>query len=175
MTHVTDLKRTSLAIGILCGAWLAASSVAMADSINIAAPAFVLRTASGSSDLVGEGGAGLLQNATGKYYAAVEFPDAGVNVCRFSMVYRDLDTTFNITAKLLKKTYVVGGSAFTAPVAMATLNSANAVDAVRRATTAVIVQPLVSTTRTFYYVELTVPFSALQVVGVEIVYNPTCP
>ena len=175
MSQIADLNRKGFATSIFFGVWLAASSIAMADSINIAAPTFVLRTASASADLVGEAGAALLQNATGKFFAPVEFPVAGVNVCRFSVVYRDFDGDFDITAKLLKKTYVVGGSAFNAPVTMASLSSSSFVDAVRKGTTTAIVQRTVSPARAFYLVELDIPASTLQVVGVEIIYQPTCP
>lgn len=150
------------------------TSAVAAEQINIPAVSFVLRTAAASGDVAGEGGLGLLQNATGKYYAPVILPLAGAKVCRFSLVYRDFDEA-NITATLLKKTYVVGGSAFTAPVVMAALQSVGAVDAVRRNTTVAIAQRTVSVARTFYYVELNVPATPLQVIGVEIITQPTCP
>lgn len=152
----------------------AASVPAYSEIINISATTFVLRTGNPSPDLTGESGNGLLQNAKGKFYAPVILPVAGVKICRFSMTFRDFDAAA-ITARLMKKTYAAGGSAFTPPVIMAKLESAGAIDAVRRATTAAIVQPTVSITRTYYFVELEIEDTPLQVLGVDLVVKPTCP
>lgn len=153
---------------------LAAGVPAYSDTINISATTFVLRTGNPSPDLPGESGNGLLQNAKGKFYAPVILPVAGVKLCRFSMVFRDFDAG-TITARLLKKIYTVGGSAFTPPLVMAKLESAGAVDAVRRATTVAILQPTVTTGRSHYFVELEITDTPLQVLGVEIIVKPTCP
>ena len=66
----------------------------LADVISIPAVSFVLRTGDGSGDRVGEAGNGVLQNATGKYYAPVILPVAGQNICRFNLVYQDNDADF---------------------------------------------------------------------------------
>ena len=166
------MRKITLALAV--AGVLGASSIAVADIINISATALVLRTEAGSADLVGEEGQGLLQNARGTYFAAVIFPAGGGSVCRFSMVYRDFDSN-DITARLLKKTYAIGGSAFTPPVVMATLQTTGSVDAVRRKTATNINQPIISFARTFYYVEVTIPFQALQVMGLEIDFRTTCP
>ena len=146
-----------------------------ADNINISATAFALRTASGSSDVTGEGGNGLLQNATGKYFAPVVFPVNGVNICSFALALRDFDVDFDVSASLLRKSYTLGGSAFTPPAVLASVGSTGAIDAVRRRATNTVATPKVNNARAYYYVELDVPASTLQVLGVEIVYKPTCP
>src|SRR5687767_11372305 len=125
----TIMRQITFALAV--AGLLGASSMAAADIINISATALVLRTEAGSADVVGEEGQGLLQNARGTYFAPVVFPAGAGSVCRFSMVYRDFDDN-DITARLLKKTYVIGGSAFTPPVVMATLQTGGSVDAVRR-------------------------------------------
>ena len=164
------LPRLLVAVPLL----LATAVPALPDIISISATTFAFRTGIGGSDLPGEGTNGLLQNAKGKFYAPVIMPVAGVNVCRFNLVFRDFDAG-KITARLLKKTYDLGGSAFTPPVVMAKLESAGAVDAIRRATTLTITEPTVSTTRTHYFVELEIEDTPLQVLGVELVVKPTCP
>ncbi len=153
----------------------AMTSTASAETIRISATTFVLRTAGGSSDLVGEGGAGLLQNATGSYFASVEFPTTG-RVCRFNLVYRDFDSNFEITARLLKKKIAIGGTAFDAPVTMATVTTgaATASDAMLRKGTSAITEPT-TPSGAFYFVRLDVPATTLQVVGVEILHKASCP
>lgn len=161
----------------LCAAFFGMTSIASADLIQISATTFALRTAAGSTDVVGEGGAGLLQNAKGSYFAAVAFPPTG-NVCRFDLVYRDFDTGAQITARLMKKKVAIGGSAFTAPLTMATLRTgvAAANDGVLRRATSAITEPIIAGPgQAFYFVQLDVPATTLQVLGVEIVHKPTCP
>lgn len=160
----------------LCTAFLfVMTPSASAELIRISATSFALRTASGSTDLVGEGGAGLLQNAKGSYFAAVDFPTVG-KVCRFSLVYRDFDSNFQIVARLIKKKIALGGSAFDPPVTMARIRTgvAAASNGVMRKATNVIKEPATPSTA-FYFVELDVPATTLQVVGVEIVQKSSCP
>lgn len=169
--------RASLRVAALCAAFFGMTSIASADVIQISATAFALRTAAGSSDVAGEGGLGLLQNAKGSYFAAVAFPTTG-NVCRFNLVYRDFDADFQIIARLMKKKIAIGGSAFVAPVVMAALRTgkATASDTVARRSTAAITEPTIAAPGTaFYFVQLFVPATTLQVLGVEIVVKPTCP
>ena len=148
---------------------------ANAELIRISATTFALRTASGSTDLVGESGAGLLQNAKGSYFAPVDFPTTG-NVCRFSLVYRDFDTNFQIVARLIKKKIALGGSAFDPPITMAKVRTgvAAASNGVMRKATNVITEPA-TPSAAFYFVELDVPATTLQVLGVEIIQKPSCP
>ena len=45
------------------------------------------------------------QTSNGRYFAAVVFPRDGETVCRFSMVYRDVNAADAITARLFRKNY----------------------------------------------------------------------
>lgn len=162
-----------LAAAALATLW--AVPPAMADVIFLPAVSFVLRTSSGSSDLTGESGNGILQNAKGKFYAAVDMPASATNVCRFALVYRDFDVN-DITARLLRKSYAVGGSAFTPSFEMALAKSSGAVDAVRRDADNTIRQREIGRNRTFYMVEIDMPDQALQAIGVEVsVAAGACP
>jgi hypothetical protein len=170
----TRLRWRALA---LATAFFGTTSIAYADLIQISATSFALRTSAGSTDVVGEGGAGLLQNAQGSYFAAVAFPPSG-HVCRFDLVYRDFDNGAQITARLMKKKVAIGGSAFTPPLTMATLQTgvAAANDGVLRKATNVITEPTIAGPgAAFYFVQLDVPATTLQVLGVEILHKPTCP
>ncbi len=95
--------------------------------------------------------------------------------CRFSLWYRDFDSNHNITARLLRKNVAVGSVAFTPPVVLASVASGGSVDTMRRASTTAITNRLISPGAAFYYVDLDIPFNALQIVGVQIEYKATCP
>ncbi len=53
--------------------------------------------------------------------------------------------------------------------------SASAVNSMQRATDTTILNPMISPGGFFYYVDLDLPFSALQTVGVQIEYKASCP
>ncbi|MGQ0483935.1 MAG: hypothetical protein ACT4SY_01070 [Hyphomicrobiales bacterium] len=163
-----------LLAGLLAAAFtsFAAAPPAHAEILQLSATAFVSRGVVSSTD---NAGAGMLQNATGQYYSIVPFPVAGMRVCRFSLWYRDFDVDHNLTARLLRKNVSAGGIAFTPPVVMAQVASTGAVDTMRRASDTTITDPVISPGAAFYYVDLDIPFSALQTVGVQIVYKATCP
>lgn len=170
---LSSCRALSVAAGLLAAALtaFAAAPAARAEILQLSATAFVPR----GTATPGEAGAGLLQNATGKYYAAVPFPVGGMRVCRFILLYRDFDVDFNITAKLLRKNHNVGGTAFDPPTVMAQVASTGSVDTMRRALTSTITNPAIWPAIVFYYVELDIPFSALQVVGVQIEHKASCP
>jgi hypothetical protein len=157
-----------------CAFTFALPSAATADVINISATTFVLRTASGSGDLAGEQEAGTLQGATGTYFAPVTFPPNAGRICRFSLVFRDFDETNNITARLMRKRYTVGGKASTGLLLVAQMQSKAVIDGVQKISAAVINSPVVLFNRAFYYVELEIPAPQLQVLGVEIEHKPAC-
>lgn len=150
---------------------LAGLAPAQADVIGLSATSFVPRD---PTTLVGEEDQGLLQNAQGSYFAPVVFPQAGTRICRFVMIYRDFDVDANITAKLKRKVIDLTASAFAPPVLMAQVQSAGSNNAVRRATDTTVTDPVVKPGASFYFVELTVPANTLQVLGVQIVYAPSC-
>ena len=175
MTRWNPLCRAvPMVAGLLAAALtsIAAVPAARAEILQLSATAFVARGVTSSVD---DEGAGMLQNATGQYYATVPFPVAGMTVCSFSLVYRDFDSNHNITARLLRKNLNLGGTAFNPPVVMAQAASTGFSDNMRRAWDTTITNPLISPGAAFYYVDLDIPFSALQVVGVQITYKASCP
>jgi len=112
---------------------------------------------------------GLLQNAQGSFYAPVVFPTNGLQVCKFSLVYRDDDAQNDITASLLKKNFLPNQpDAFSAAIVMARVRSNGAQNNTREQVTTKITAPTLTFNTGFYYVELDIPASDLQVVGVQI-------
>lgn len=151
-------------------------SMASAEVINIPAVTFVPRDiADGIDSSNGRSTNGVLDKAGGRYYAAVIFPSAG-NVCALALVYRDNEPQADLTVKLFKKRVVIGQSPFAEPLLMAALQS-NGVDAgTRRLIERNVLWRAIDLSNAFYYVELNVPKTSLQVVGVQVNYRPTaCP
>ncbi len=171
---LASCRALSVSAGLLAAALAAFVAVpaARAEILQLSATAFVARGVTSSVD---DEGAGMLQNATGQYYSIVPFPVGGMRVCRFSLLYRDFDVNHNITARLLRKNINIGGTAFTPPVVMAQVASNGSNDNMRRASTTAITNPVISPGTAFYYVDLDIPFSALQIVGVQIEHKATCP
>lgn len=179
MSVAKFVSRTTSRLGRLAAAVLAIAvstaalpSTAKAEWLLIAGTGLVLRS-DDALDTAGTAENGVLQNAKGKFYAPVVFPNIGDRVCRFAMVFRDFDTDVNVTARLLRKPFVAGGNAFSPPVVMAALTSAGAVDGVRRLVDTTISNPALSLT-SFYSVEVEME-STLQLVGLQIDVRPTCP
>jgi len=143
-----------------------------ADVMGISATSFVGRN---GATVVGEESQGLLLNAAGNYFAPVIFPRAGDQICRFSLLYRDFDSDFNVTARLKRKVVSLQGSAFAPPILMAQASSSGFADAPRRSTDTTVVDRVVKPGASFYFVELFLPANTLQVMGVQIVFEPTCP
>ena len=170
MTRVRSARVLLLA---LCAAMTGLATAARADIIQIAAVAFANRSTSTS---VGDPNFGMLSNATGTFFAAVPFTTHGDNVCKFDLVYRDNDSDFGITAKLMKKRVQIGNTPFVPAVTIARVVTGNAAAAagVQRRSDATINQPTIDLMRGFYYVELTVPAATLEVLGVQIDVRPTC-
>ena len=111
-----------------------------------------------------------------KFYASVEFPIGGQQICSFSIVYQDVNGNENMTARLFRKTFTLGGNVFNNPLAVATVNSANGVvQQVRKATTTAISPRGIAKGNSFYYVEIFFPTINLALIGVQIDYRPTCP
>jgi len=149
------------------------ASNAVADIIQI--PAITFASRSGST-AIGDATQGTLTNATGKFYAAVPFTTNGQRVCRFTLVHRDNDTSFTIVARLLKKPIVVGGNAFEVPTEMAKASTGAAFTtqfvAKRHDTT--IVDPVINLNSSFYYVELEITGTLVEILGVQIDVRPSC-
>lgn len=171
------MRRITAAIGFLtlCVVGLGTGAKAAAETIQIAAPGFTPHVASAVPGNFGEVSQGLLLNAQGFYFAPVVFPATDQFVCRFKLIYRDNEPDFNVTARLLRKAIAIGGNAFTPPVVMATVASTGTGANLRRAQTAAITQPKILTGRYFYFVELSSPANTLEVAGVQIDVETTCP
>jgi hypothetical protein len=111
----------------------------------------------------------------GLYYVPVVFPRDGERVCRFSLVYRDVNNNEAMTVRLLRKVFKVGQDAFTPPIVMATLTTApGVVDAVRRETTTAVASRLIKTTNSFYFIEVQVPSFNIDILGFQIEVLPAC-
>jgi hypothetical protein len=157
----------------LCASMVGPATTARAEIIQIAAVAFANRS---SSTNIGDPNFGMLSNATGTFFAAAPFTTNGDNVCKFDLVYRDNDTDFGITAKLMKKRVQIGNTPFVPAVTIAKVDTGTTAAAagVQRRSDTTINQPTVDLVRGFYYVELTVPAATLEVLGVQIDVRPTC-
>jgi hypothetical protein len=111
-----------------------------------------------------------------RFFTAVSFPVNGQQVCRFSLLYHDVNAQDTLTARLIRKPVVIGGNPFSSPEIMATVRSASGVpNTVRRATTTAITRPTITKGSAFYYVEVEAPTFNLNMVGVQIDVRPACP
>jgi hypothetical protein len=164
-------------VGLFALCWVGFGTISgtSAETLQIAAPGFAPHGKAGVPGNFGEVFQGLLLNAAGNYYAPVVFPTTGQSVCRFRLIYRDNDADVNVTARLLRKRFALGGNAFDPPVTMAAVASSGADPTVRRAGTATIAQAQINTANSFYFVELEFPANTLEALGVEINIQPTCP
>jgi len=179
--------RSALPGAFAAAALLGTMPGARAEVVQIAAPAFTVHCpctpVAGDTESIGSvefnnvtgTPRGLLQNAQGRYYAAVPFPRSGHNVCRFSLVYRDNDADHDVTARLLKKAVVIGGqTTFDDATVMARVRSAGAAAEMRRKSTRKITEPGIDTADAFYFVELELPENLIEVVGVQVEVKKTC-
>jgi hypothetical protein len=158
---------------------LSPSAPAQAETLSISATGLVLRCpcVGGDADSAEESkGVFVGQKPNGRYFVPVVFPvTSGQNICSFSMVYQDLNQADTMIARLFRKSYVVGGNPFNAPVQIAKVNSAaGVVNTVRVATTTAINSPAITPVRSFYYIEVDVPTFNLNLLGFQIEYKPAC-
>lgn len=157
---------------------LAHATPAKAEIIQLAAPGFVqhcpcsvdatdpTEVNTGTVDII-------KQNS--RLFASVPFPKDGDKVCSVSLIYRDVNGADSIRARLFKKAFTIGGNAYAAPVAMATVTSApGVVDTVRKATTTAITQNVIAKGSAFYYVLVDAPTINLAFLGVQIDVRSTC-
>jgi hypothetical protein len=167
----STVLRTLVAVGVL-----GCAGAASADIIQIAGPAFVEQCPCGQEP-AGEVSNGVLvtQGTNATYFAAVPFPDTGLDVCSFSLVYRDANNDDDMTARLLRKSYSVGDDAFANPVVMAKVSSSGKQGDIRIATTSKIKNRTVRLDDSFYYVEVDVVTFNLDFLGVKIDARPVCP
>ena len=167
---ITGLKYLQFRVLALSAAIAAFAAPAGAAVLEISAPGF-FRHGAPAPDEVNQG---VLTNAVGKYFSAVSFPVSGQKVCRFSLVFGDNDADFNITAKLFRRAVNLGGPVFGANVLMAQVRSGGAQPNVRRASDTTIASNTIATQSAFYTVEIQIPGGALDPIGVQIEYKPSC-
>jgi hypothetical protein len=106
------------------------------------------------------------------FFRSIDFPVNLQQVCRFTLLYHDVNAQDTLTARLVRKPFVVGENPFSSPEIMAEVSSASGVpDTVRRATTTAITSPKITKGRAFYYVEVEAETFNLNILGVR----PTCP
>lgn len=159
-----------LFLAAYCG--LAITQTAQGAVIGISATSFVPRDAETTP---GDEVQGLLLNAQGRYFAPVVFPESGDQVCSFSLIYRDLDAEGNVVARLKRKPVNLQVSAFTPPILMAQAASTGAEDPIRRSTDTTIADRVTKPAASFYFVELDIASSTIEVLGVQVVFKPNCP
>jgi hypothetical protein len=170
-THLLALVVAGLGI-------LLAVSQAGADTLQISGAGLVRHCpcdVDAADDALLEQGVLKPQTTNGLYFAPVVFPRDGETVCRFTMVYRDVNAADTITAQLLRKRFTNGGSAALAPVVMSTVRSAAGTpNTVRVATDTTIAQSTINTNNSFYFIQVQVPTVNLEILGFQIEVGLTC-
>jgi len=171
---------SSLTCSRIVAAALAASIIGMAaakaDILQISGTGLIRHQGTETDDATVVEGVLRPNVNQGRYYVPVVFPRDGERVCRFTLIYRDINNAESMIVRLLRKTFKVGNDAFVPPVVMASLQTAAGVlDAVRRATTANITQAAIKTTNSFYFIEVQVPSFNIDILGFQIEVAPTCP
>lgn len=171
------LSTLRLAIFALFVAVLAWTPAVKAEVISIAAAGFVQHCPCPPGGFSGAVDRGVLvTEGQATYFAAVDFPVNGRKICSFSMVYQDINGADTMTARLLRKTFAVGGNVFNNPVEIAKLNSAaGVVNTVRKETAVLLTPPSVNDNNASYYVEVAMPTINLNLIGVQIDHRTACP
>ena len=167
------IHRSIIIPALVVTLWTSAASIAIADIIQIPAVAFAQRA---SSVQPGVAQLGTLTTAQGKYYAAVPFPRHGEQVCRFSLVHRDNDDALEVIARLYKKRILLNQPPFGNPVQMAMVRSGAGafVTGITVVSDTTISGNPINLNNGFYYVELEVTGTFIEVLGVQIEFAPVC-
>lgn len=171
----TCFRRIILSFASLAAAFVGWMPAATAEIIQISAITFTVRERDPALGL-GVAEQGVLTEAPGIFYAAVNFPANGQRVCRFTLVYRDNDADSQTLARLLKKKIIPGDVPFTPPVLMAGMNTGIAAGAigVKRKSVTAITEPIIDLNSAFYYVEIQNTSKLLEVLGVQIDVRQAC-
>ena len=150
---------------------------ANAEIISISGAAFIQQCPCAPSGGIPTLDRGVLKPTdVSKFYVDVPFPIGGQKICSLSIVYQDINANDNMTARLFRKKFALGGNVFNNPVAIATVSSANGVvQQVRKATTTAVNPRAISKGDSFYYVEVFFPTINVNLIGVQIDHRPTCP
>jgi hypothetical protein len=173
---LTNLRLTLAMLVLFAGsfAWM---SVARADIISISGAGFIQQcpcAASGNLPNVNKGV--LVPTDQSKLYAAVDFPVNGQRICSVSLIYQDINNSDAMTARLLRKSFAVGGNPFNNPAVIAAVSTAaGVVNTVRKATTTSISSPVINENNAFYFVEVSAPTINLNFLGVQIDHRTNCP
>jgi hypothetical protein len=111
-----------------------------------------------------------------RFFAPIDLP-SGQRICRFSMVYNDINAADIMVAHLKRRAFGLNQTTFAPPATLATVSSAgaNTQNVVRRANDTTIANPVVNDAAAFYYVEVDIPTFNLRLLGVQVEVKPTCP
>ncbi len=175
--HALTFTRFALLLLSLVAGTVFLTSGARAEVISISGTAFIQQCPCPSSGNVPDVNNGVLfPTDQSTLYASVDFSANGLRICRFTLVYHDVNGGDAMTARLFRKNSATGSNPFTAPAVLATLTSApGVVDTVRRATTTAISLPVINENSGFYFVQVSAPTINLNLLGVQIDYRQTCP
>ena len=164
--------RTIYRVALVAAAVLGSGQVAQASEHIINIPALALLptgTATGDRNF---GGDGILANAEGTFYAAVNFPKFGRSVCSFTLYARDNDA-LDVQANLYLKG-IGSASTFAPATLMASVSTAGFSTTLKGFTTTAVTNRVISGDR-FYFVEVVFPTGInVDVLGLKIVHLPTC-
>ncbi len=168
-------SRFPILAAAFAAAALAPFAAASAQATILDIPAVSMTQTFGAADSV-DRTQGLLDPTGGRtnWIAPLPFQGNG-QVCRFSIIYRDVNALETITARLMRKTYTLGGSAYAAPILMARVVSSSSVsDGVRRTDAPSIPKPLINTATGFYYVDAEIENINMALIGIQIDVRPNC-
>lgn len=144
---------------------------ASATILNI--PAITMVTIDGSASLSSLFGLLDANGTTAIYAAPVNIP-AGQVVCEFQIMGRDLDDTWNMTARLMRKKLATGATGFGPdPQTMATVSTAGMQNVIQKVSSVNISFPTISTAFN-YWVELEFFGGFYQALALRVVYKTTC-
>lgn len=174
--------RSLLAVGIFFVLAFAGStaftSPAAAEILQISATGLVKRcpcTGESADEAEVNNGVLLPRNVDMRYFQPVALPH-GQRVCSFSMIYHDINAADSMVARLKRKIFTAGNPPFNAPTVMAAVTSAAGTpNTVRKATDATIVNALINTASSFYFIEVDVATINMNLLGFQIDVRPTCP
>jgi hypothetical protein len=110
-----------------------------------------------------------------RFFAPIDLP-SGQRVCRFSMVYHDITPNDAMVATLQRKPFGGNQDPFLPPTIMAAVQSAAGTpNIIRRVNDTTIASPIINDTAAFYFVQVDIPTTNLNLIGVQIEVKPTCP
>ncbi|PZQ11225.1 MAG: hypothetical protein DI565_18155 [Ancylobacter novellus] len=161
--------------GALC-LMVAAAAPAMADVIQIPAPAFSRQCPCEfeSAPAIETKGSITPSSGASSYFAAVPFVGAG-QVCSMSMIYRDVNEAEALTVSLFRKRILLGSAVDAGRDLMARAVSAGGTpDAVRKADAPTIKVSPINSSKAFYYVQADFRNVNMDLVGVQIDIRQSC-